>query len=76
MQELARTDMLEMMETQARVRGLAARCKLAEGFCLLEAYQRVTARGLSRRKETCTRTSLVHGRMSEGLFLLEANNGR
>lgn len=45
MKELAGTDMLEMMETQARFRGLAARCKFAEGFCLLEAYQR----GLTRR---------------------------
>ncbi len=45
MKELADTDMLEMMEVQARFRGLAARCKFAEGFCLLEAYQR----GLTRR---------------------------
>lgn len=45
MKELADTDMLEMMEVQARFRGLAARCTFAEGFCLLEAYQR----GLTRR---------------------------
>jgi LmbE family N-acetylglucosaminyl deacetylase len=45
MRELAHTDMLEMMEVQARFRGLAAGCRFAEGFCLLQAYQR----GLSRR---------------------------
>ena len=45
MQELANTDMLEMIEAQARFRGFAAGCKYAEGFCRLEAYQR----GLTRR---------------------------
>ena len=45
MKELANTDILEMMETQARFRGFAAGCKFAEGFCRLEAYQR----GLTRR---------------------------
>jgi LmbE family N-acetylglucosaminyl deacetylase len=45
MKELARTDMMQMIETQARFRGLAAGCEFAEGFCRLEAYQR----GLTRR---------------------------
>jgi LmbE family N-acetylglucosaminyl deacetylase len=45
MRELAHTDLLEMMEVQARFRGLAAGCKYAEGFTRLEAYQR----GLTRR---------------------------
>ncbi len=45
MRELANTDLLEMMEVQARFRGLAGGCRFAEGFCKLEAYQR----GLTRR---------------------------
>ena len=45
MAELAETDMMEMMFTQARFRGLAAGCRYAEGFCRLDAYQR----GLTRR---------------------------
>lgn len=45
MKELANTDMLEMLEVQARFRGFAAGCKFAEGFCRLDAYQR----GLTRR---------------------------
>ena len=45
MKELANTDVLEMIEAQARFRGFAAGCKYAEGFCRLEAYQR----GLTRR---------------------------
>ena len=45
MKELANTDMLKMIEVQARFRGFAAGCKYAEGFCRLEAYQR----GLTRR---------------------------
>ena len=45
MKELARTDVMQMIETQARFRGLAAGCEFAEGFCRLEAYQR----GLTRR---------------------------
>jgi len=45
MKELARTDIMQMIETQARFRGLAAGCEFAEGFCRLEAYQR----GLTRR---------------------------
>ncbi len=40
MRELAHTDMLDLMEVQARFRGLAAGCKYAEGFTRLEAYQR------------------------------------
>jgi len=45
MRELAQTDLLEVMETQARFRGLAAGCRFAEGFDRLEAFQR----GLTRR---------------------------
>jgi len=45
MKELADTDMLEMIEVQARFRGFAARCRYAEGFRRLEAYHR----GLTRR---------------------------
>ncbi len=45
MKELADTDMLEMIEVQARFRGFAARCRYAEGFRRLEAYQR----GLTHR---------------------------
>ncbi len=45
MRELAGDDLLDLMLTQARFRGLAAGCRYAEGFCRLEAYQR----GLTRR---------------------------
>ncbi len=45
MRELAKTDLIELMEIQARFRGLAAGCKYAEGFTRLEAFQR----GLTRR---------------------------
>ena len=45
MKELAKTDMLPMLEVQARFRGYAAGCEFAEGFCRVEAYQR----GLTRR---------------------------
>ena len=45
MEDLANTDMLDLIETQAKFRGLAAGCKYAEGFNRLEAYQR----GLTRR---------------------------
>lgn len=45
MQELANTDMNDMIEVQARFRGLTAGCRYAEGFTRLEAYQR----GLTRR---------------------------
>ena len=45
MKELAYTDMTEMIEVQARFRGLAAGCRFAEGFTRLEAYQR----GLTKR---------------------------
>ncbi|MBN1343741.1 MAG: PIG-L family deacetylase [Phycisphaerae bacterium] len=40
MKELADTDLMEMIETQNRFRGMAAGCRLAEGFCRLDAYQR------------------------------------
>lgn len=40
MRELARTDLAELIEVQARFRGLAAGCRYAEGFIRLEAYQR------------------------------------
>jgi len=45
LKEMANTDMLHMLETQARFRGLAANCEYAEGFQRLEAYQR----GLTKR---------------------------
>jgi LmbE family N-acetylglucosaminyl deacetylase len=45
MKELARTDVIEMIHTQARFRGFAAGCRYAEGFRRLEAFQR----GLTRR---------------------------
>jgi LmbE family N-acetylglucosaminyl deacetylase len=45
LKELAGTDVLEMVRTQARFRGFAAGCPYAEGFRRLEAYQR----GLARR---------------------------
>lgn len=41
----ANTDLLELVETQSKFRGLGAGCKYAEGFNRLEAYQR----GLTRR---------------------------
>jgi LmbE family N-acetylglucosaminyl deacetylase len=45
MRELAKTDLVELIEVQARFRGMAAGCRYAEGFVQLEAYQR----GLTRR---------------------------
>jgi N-acetylglucosamine malate deacetylase 1 len=45
LKDLARTDIVEMMQTQARFRGFAAGCRYAEGFRRLEAFQR----GLTRR---------------------------
>jgi len=45
MQDLASTDMLELIEVQSKFRGFAAGCKYAEGFNRLDAYQR----GLTRR---------------------------
>ncbi len=45
MKELAHTDIVEMMQVQARFRGFAAGCRYAEGFRRLEAFQR----GLTRR---------------------------
>lgn len=44
-EDMANTDMLEMIEIQSRFRGLAAGCKYAEGFTRVDAYQR----GLTRR---------------------------
>jgi LmbE family N-acetylglucosaminyl deacetylase len=43
--DLASQDLLEVMEIQARFRGLAAGCPFAEAFTRLEAWQR----GLTRR---------------------------
>lgn len=40
MKDLANTDLLEMVTTQSRFRGLAANCRYAEGFTRLDAYQR------------------------------------
>ncbi len=40
MRELAKTDLAELVDIQAKFRGLAAGCKYAEGFVRLEAYQR------------------------------------
>jgi len=45
MQQLANTNLAEMVTVQARFRGLGAGCKYAEGFTRLDAYQR----GLTRR---------------------------
>ncbi len=45
MEDLANTDMLELIEVQSKFRGLAAGCRYAEGFNRLDAYQR----GLTRR---------------------------
>jgi LmbE family N-acetylglucosaminyl deacetylase len=45
MRELANSDLMDLIEIQARFRGLAAGCKYAEGFTRLEAFQR----GLSQR---------------------------
>lgn len=44
MRELAGDDLMDLMLTQVRFRGLAAGCRYAEGFCRLDAYQR----GLTR----------------------------
>ena len=40
MRELAHTDMVDLIEVQARFRGMAAGCRYAEGFTRVEAYQR------------------------------------
>ena len=45
MRELANTDLVEMVETQARFRGIQAGCRYAEGFTRCDAFQR----GLTRR---------------------------
>ncbi len=45
MAELAHTDLLELVETLARFRGIAAGCRYAEGFTRMSAFQR----GLTRR---------------------------
>jgi len=45
MRDLANCDLLDLIEIQARFRGLAAGCKYAEGFTRLEAFQR----GLTQR---------------------------
>lgn len=45
MQDLASTDLLEMIEIQSKFRGMAAGCRYAEGFTRMDAYQR----GLTRR---------------------------
>jgi LmbE family N-acetylglucosaminyl deacetylase len=40
MKDLAKTDMLEMIDVQSKFRGMAAGCKHAEGFIRLDAFQR------------------------------------
>ncbi|MBX3258025.1 MAG: PIG-L family deacetylase [Chitinophagaceae bacterium] len=40
MKELADTNLLDMIEVQARFRGMAAGCRYAEGFTRLDAFQR------------------------------------
>ena len=45
MRELANSDLMDLIEIQARFRGLAAGCKYAEGFTRVEAFQR----GLTQR---------------------------
>jgi LmbE family N-acetylglucosaminyl deacetylase len=49
--ELASRDIEQVMEIQARFRGLAGDCAFAEAFCRLESWQR----GLSRRLLPCNR---------------------
>jgi LmbE family N-acetylglucosaminyl deacetylase len=39
LRELAQTGLVELIEIQSRFRGLAARCRYAEGFTRLEAFQ-------------------------------------
>lgn len=45
MKDLAHTDLMEMMEVQARFRGMAAGCRYAEGFTRSDSFQR----GLTKR---------------------------
>jgi len=45
MQQLANTDLLDMIEIQGRFRGFGAGCRYAEGFTRLDAFQR----GLTKR---------------------------
>ena len=45
MKDLADTDLFDMIEVQARFRGMAAGCRYAEGFTRLDAFQR----GLTNR---------------------------
>lgn len=45
MKDMADTNLLEMIEVQARFRGMAAGCRYAEGFTRLDAFQR----GLTKR---------------------------
>lgn len=45
MKELAHTELLDLIEVQARFRGIAAGCRYAEGFTRMNAFQR----GLTRR---------------------------
>ncbi len=45
MKSLAKVDMVSMVETQALFRGLAAGCRYAEGFRMLNAFQR----GMTKR---------------------------
>ena len=40
MQQLANTNLFDMIEVQARFRGLAAGCRYAEGFTRMDAFQR------------------------------------
>jgi LmbE family N-acetylglucosaminyl deacetylase len=40
MRDLAKTDMLKLVDIQAQFRGFAAGCQYAEGFCRLNAYHR------------------------------------
>lgn len=40
MKDLADTNLLDMIEVQARFRGMAAGCRYAEGFTRLDAFQR------------------------------------
>src|SRR5690606_14259712 len=40
MRQLANTNLIDMIEVQARFRGLAAGCLYAEGFTRMDAFQR------------------------------------
>ena len=70
MRELAQTDLLELIEVQARFRGMAAGCRYAEGFTRLEAYQRGLPAGFYR--ERCDRLQACSAQAGEWTEVLLA----